>query len=251
MRRDETVAQILLIISIVNVAFAAPAALRQGHLGVAEGVTAALVKRGESNLISSAPSAGEALRFPQSGPEAQEDKHLTSSAPAPLAGEPLPSQLPHSNPMGSTQEISGAKLGLISPAPLTPSTIRLLRWQHSRSRSMSDSDDSMEWAKPSDRVNELENSPNWDPELEASLRMPESDRYSSERPQSPSPPKLVAPEANDFFNDETKKNIKVVSAMGAIIGISAGVIYGVKKVNEILSSRGYAFSLFPLPPADI
>jgi hypothetical protein len=251
MRRDETVARILLIISIVNVAFAAPAALRQGHLDVAEGETAASVKRGETNFISSAPStssAGWALQLPQSGPEAQEDKHLTSSAPASLAGERLPSQLSHSNSVGSTQEISGAKSDLSTLSAVGP-----LQWQGS-SGSSSFSDDSMEWAKPSDGVpmnerpkSEIElatESDRYQPALGDNVhRLPPTD-YST-RPLSP------IPEANNFFNDEAKKSIKAVAAMGAIIGISAGVVYGVNKIKVKHSSRGYVSSLFPLSPADI
>jgi hypothetical protein len=113
MRRDKTVARILLIFSVVDAVLAAPAAVRQGHLGVAEDVAAASVKRGEPNLtpstsgeppqlpppgpVGSVPealgnkldltpsapstsSAGKAPQLPPSGAEAQEDKHLTSSA---------------------------------------------------------------------------------------------------------------------------------------------------------------------------
>lgn len=244
MRRDETVARILLIISIVNVAFAAPAALRQGHLDVAEGETAASVKRGETNWISSAPSTSSAfwaLQLPQSGPESL--KHLTSSAPASLAGDPLPSQLQHSNSVGSTQEISDAKSDLS-----TSSAVRPVRWQASTPFS----DDSMEWAKPSDRAPVTE----W-PKSEIELATPEgSDRYKSalgddvhtDYSTSPLSPK---PAAHNFFNDEAKKSIKTVLGVGAIIGISAGVVYGVNKIKGKHSSRGYVFSLFPPSPADI
>ena len=57
----------------------------------------------------------------------------------------------------------------------------------------------------------------------------------------------VAPEADRFFNDKLKRKIKIYSALGvAVVGVSAGVIYGVKKIKDKESSRVCLFYLCSL-----
>jgi hypothetical protein len=59
----------------------------------------------------------------------------------------------------------------------------------------------------------------------------------------------AALEADGFLNGELKQDIKRISALGAVIGISVGVIYGIKNIKDS-SSRGYASPLLPTSPAD-
>ena len=56
----------------------------------------------------------------------------------------------------------------------------------------------------------------------------------------PDPSSHSVPEADRFFNDELKRKIKVYSALSvAIVGVSAGVVYGVKKMKDMNSSTAY------------
>ena len=66
MRQDRIVARILLIFSVVNVALAAPAVVRQGHPDMARAASQKryLTSDDESQL---AASAGEPLHLPDSG----------------------------------------------------------------------------------------------------------------------------------------------------------------------------------------
>jgi len=61
MHRDKMIARILLIFSVINVAFAAPSVLRQGH-PKSDAVVAASEKREVSG-----DSTGEPLHLPHSG----------------------------------------------------------------------------------------------------------------------------------------------------------------------------------------
>ena len=58
----------------------------------------------------------------------------------------------------------------------------------------------------------------------------------------------TAPTAYKFFNDELKRKIKRISVLGSI---SAGVIYGLKKLKDKVSSGTYVSPLFASSPVDI
>jgi hypothetical protein len=182
MRRDKIVARILIIFSVVDVVLAAPAAVRQGHLGVADDVTAALVKRSQ-------------------------DLASTSGKPP---------QLPPPGLVGSMPE------GMIPAASDKESY-----------RSSSSSDYSSE--------GELLQSPQPGQEGSRPEPLEDSDLFFSASSSAGEP----LPEASNA----ALKATKAILAMGAVIGISVGVIYGIKKIQNS-SSRGYAPPLLRPSPAD-
>ena len=82
---------------------------------------------------------------------------------------------------------------------------------------------------------------------------PGSSRHSTQ-PQSPTPPhpdELAAanPEANKLFNDALKQKIKDFVVLGTVVGVSAGLLYGVQKEIMGSISPGAYVSVFLL--ADI
>ena len=83
---------------------------------------------------------------------------------------------------------------------------------------------------------------------------PGSSHYSSYStpPPSPHPDELAAatttttsPETDKFFNDALKQKIKVFSGLGAALGVSAGLAYGVHKLIKG-PSQSYVSACFPL-----
>ena len=225
MRRDKIVARILIIFSVVDVVLAAPAAVRQGHLGVAEDVTAALVKRGQ-NLAS---TSGKPPQLPPPGlvgsmPEgmtpaaSDEESYWSSSASSTSsAGEPL--HWPQS-------EASNAAL------KATKASDEESYWSSSPSDSSSEGE-LLQWPQPGQEGSRLE-----PPE--------DSDLFFSAASSSAGEPlHLPQPEASNA----ALKATKAILAMGAVIGISAGVIYGIKNIQNS-SSRGYAPPLLRPSPAD-
>ena len=189
MRRNKTVALILIIFSVVKVVLAAPAGVRQGHLGVDEGVTAASVKRGKNLISSEASTSGEPSQVPPPEiiPEDSDAESYWSSSVSSTssAGEPL---YLHGGPGGPEDEE-----GLPSSRPSTGEPPHLPQ------------------SRPGESVSETPNT------ADRSLKL--------------------------------KQELKAVSAMGAIIGISAGVIYGVKAIKDS-SSKRYASPLLRTSPAD-
>jgi hypothetical protein len=109
MRRDRTAARILLILSVVHLAVAAPAIVRQRHLNVAKDVTPALGKRGDSDEDSS-------HLLPQMG----NDRPSTSGTSPSQDGLPPTSGIPPSlddTPPGSGTPQSQDDLSPTSGAP--------------------------------------------------------------------------------------------------------------------------------------
>ena len=79
---------------------------------------------------------------------------------------------------------------------------------------------------------------------------PGSSRHSTP-PPSPPPPhpdELAAapenPKADTFFNDALKQKIKIIGGLGAVLGVSGSVIYGLHKL--IGSPQACVSSHFPL-----
>ena len=82
---------------------------------------------------------------------------------------------------------------------------------------------------------------------------PGSSHYSSYStpPPSPHPDELAAatttttnPETDKFFNDALKQKIKVFGGLGAALGVSAGLVYGLHKLIKG-PSQAYVSARFP------
>ena len=75
--------------------------------------------------------------------------------------------------------------------------------------------------------------------------------HRSTPPQSPPHPDELAaaattnPEAGTFFNDALKQKIKVFGGLGAVLGVSAGLVYGLHKLIKG-PSQPYVSARFPL-----
>jgi hypothetical protein len=112
MRRDKTVAQILLVLSVVHVALAGPEVVRQRHLDVTEDATALSKKSEESDLTPLAPSTssqGQPLHLTNSGSTPE----LVSESEKP--GN-LPQQVSDPKEFGGSQEpASGSSRYLTEP----------------------------------------------------------------------------------------------------------------------------------------
>ena len=85
--------------------------------------------------------------------------------------------------------------------------------------------------------------------------LPHQDPAPVDLPSSSSHQNLVPPEStlpDKFFNDALKHKIKVSAGLGAVVGISAGLVYGIHKLDKSTSSpRTYVSVLFPPSPANI
>ena len=259
MRRDKTAARILLILSVVHAAVAAPAIVRQISLDVAEDVTPASKKRGN-------PFNSDEDLYPV--PQTNNDPATTSGAPPlhngspPTPGAP-PLQDSTSPALGDPQVHNGLPGG--SKAPL---------WQHSDWRPageivQGDSSSKLESGGPtilglppnhedlpsesglgkSDRLLQwLDKLPPPPPDSESLTPMksasPPSSHWGSEVPLAP------APGTEKVSNDALKQGLKVLGGFGAVAGVSAGLSYGIYKlVND--HSHGAYVSAFHSFPADV
>ena len=322
MRRDKTVARILLIFTVANVALAAPAVVRQRHLDVAEGVTTTSETRRnsddealgdwpplspsvtyhdgspprqllwwylggmprlwwldgqdlESNHDSAPPSTAGSLSHsgsvesipelvsdsepegPANSPEPVLDSSHDHSVPetanpptlddsAPQSAGPsthhdsaLGSGAPslHNNPAPeaadpSTHDDSAPSAyahGVPAPESGAPST-------HDVPTSMAAAPSTHDVSTPVAAAPSTHGDPT-----------PQSGDPSSHQDSAPESP-ATAPKADGFFNDELKRKIKVYSVLGVV---SAGAIFGLKKMRDIVSSGAYVSPLFPPSPADI
>ena len=84
---------------------------------------------------------------------------------------------------------------------------------------------------------------------------PGSSHYSTYSTPQPSPPQphpdelasaatTTNPEADTFLNDALKQKIKVFGGLGAAVGVSAGLAYGVHKLIKG-PSQSYVSACFP------
>ena len=272
MRRDKTVARIFLIFSVVEAVLAAPAGVRQGHLGVAEDVAAASVKRGEPNLTPSAPStssAGKAPQLPPSGVEAQEDKHLTSSASSLELEDPefeamMMRMKASANPWGASdtssvhsswdydsaldrdvQSLPSTRYGTPPMSPRPPIKVtwpeQVVTSYHEYDTSDTTSEAEHEVSPASPHENAAPTSSTGSPHQGTPPDSPSGPSHQDFAPESPA----TAPKPNKFLSGGLKENAKVVAAAGAVFGAYIGVLQGIKVIDDKVSSRAYVSPLFP------
>ena len=280
MRRDKTAARIILILSVVHVAVAAPAIVRQSPLDVDEDVTPTSEKRGNpvddaSQNLYPVPQMDNEL--PTSGaPPPQDDTRPESGTPQLHNDQPQTSGPPLSQDdtapvSGDLQSHSGPPAGSTDPQVHDPPHPL---WQHTDWRptgeiEQGESSAQLESGAPasvhddkllgSGKSNyEGEPWPTDFPAGEGTPSWPPMDRKSSVWSESPpsslleSPP---PPEADKFSSDALKKNFKLLAGFGAIAGfvggVSVGLYYGLHKLSKDRSHGAYVSAFFPPSPADI
>jgi hypothetical protein len=55
----------------------------------------------------------------------------------------------------------------------------------------------------------------------------------------------LPPQGDMFFNDALKQNLKVFAGLGTIVGVSAGLVYGLQKLIKGTDPQAYVSALFP------
>lgn len=193
MHQDKTVAQILLIFSVANVALAVPTVVRQRNP-----VTGGLDDE------STDRSGSEPM------PELVSDSDL---APESLDDSPLES------PARSSHQDS------------LPASPAVYSYPNSVFDSSTDSSGSIEeWESPG-------------------FHWPDFASIHDSAPGSPSGSSdhdLAPPEPVTFFNDALKTKLKIYASLGAVVGVSAGLVYEVhKRVKDTRSHGAYVSPLFP------
>ena len=244
MRRETAVAQILLILSVTNVALAAPAAVQQRHLN--------RKFLAPESLEDLPPKSPPGLSHHDWVPGPRMDSSSSSSSPdfwpptSPVASvhyvpevyysfahayQPVRwwEQVSLSNPDSAPPSLSGSvgsMPGSVSdPAGLVNSPVAAAPLTHDGSSQLS-----QVAAVPS---------AHGDP-------APEPGDLPSHHDSVPES-SAMTPEADKFFNDGLKQKIKV---LGAVFGV-VGAVYGINKINDKVSSRAYVSPLFPRSPPNV
>ena len=199
MRHDKALARILLVFSVANVVFAAPAP-QQRHPDVA-GAT--------SKRMNTEVKATDG----------------TTSEPTPLP-------VPRSGPSVPTDSESDHYF--LAPESLSDSDL------DSDSASVSSKSPSLDWWMHQ----ESPEPPSLNQMHQVSSASPSSDWWMHQNPAAASPSGSLHELADNSYSEVLKKRMKAL-ALGAILTVSAGVIYGIKK---IVSRGTYVSALFP--PAD-
>ena len=255
MRRDKTVARILLVFSIANVALAVPGR----YLDVARAASEKWASPDDESMPELV-SGSDSYLSAQSSDVGSEDYFTAPQSP----DEPPPvppsrwhqfwGQLPSES--SDQDSASGSSAG-----PSRHSEASLAEWvqQHAApgppagsetsdqdSASYSYSASTSHVSSDEDHVSEL-SSEDSAPKPPSRLSLQGS---ASESPFSSSHYKSVLPESTlpaKTVNDKLKKGMKY---LGAIV-LSAGIIYGAKMILGPVSAHPYVSALFPPSPADI
>ena len=242
MHREKTVARIVLVLSVVHGALAAPAVVRQRHLDAAEDVTAAPEKRNLDEFKLSHPGSVASMPVSDSeesashlSPDELDDSHFT----------------PRSLPSGSNHYLTTPGFGarkLHKDLPPSSETLQMRDDLIGTSGTSQVQDNLSPTSRVSDETRLLSNLHRTTPS--------QSSHSDAEAPPGWSPETRRAMNAvpGKFFNDAVKQQVKFLGAVGAIIGISSGtILYGVHKLNEPDSgpSWSYVSVLLPPSPADI
>jgi hypothetical protein len=206
MHREKTVARIVLVLSIVHGALAAPAVVRQRHLDVAEDVTATPEKRNLDDESWGTLQMRDNLPGTSGNPQSPKDS-TTSTLETPQVHDDL------SSASGVSDE---------PPHRLLSN----LHWTPSQS-SHSDAE-----VPPGESHSALE--------VAAPGRSPGAQRATNSL-------------AGKFFTDAVKQKLKFWGAIGATLGVSGSILYGIHKLNEpnTGSSGSYVSFLLTPSPADI
>jgi hypothetical protein len=233
MHRDKTAARILLILSIVHVALATPAIVRQRSLDVDEDVTPSSEKRGNS-VDDTSPLY----------PVPQMDNELPTTLGTPPPLDPSPeSGTPQSH---NYLQLTPENLPVHGDPPSGSGKYdRVWRWLNNAPPGEGAPWSHVDSEAPSWSYMESEAPPPPPPEAPSP---PSPEAPSPPSPEAPPPP---SPEADKFSSDALKKGLKVIAGFGAVAGVSAGLAYGVHKLIKDHSHGAYVSAFFPPSPADI
>ena len=274
MHRDKTVARILLILSVVHLAVAGPAIVRQRSLDVDEDMKPASEKRGNpgdtSQDLSPVPQMGNEL---PGIPQSQDDPPPESGTPQLHNGQPQTSGPPSQDDTlpasGDPQSHSGPPAGSNDPQLHDDSS----QWRSPpgwpngdvvHGESLSDSSQEL------DHVPQMNNdrpSASGAPQLENNLQpasgtspvhddLQNAEGSPSSHGETPSLHELEAPpphspETNGVLSHTIKDELKVVAGYGAIAAVTAAVLFGGHKLYEVYAHKEYVSAFFPPSPADI
>ena len=259
MHRDKTAARILLILSVVHNAVAAPEIVRPRFMDVDEDVTPASDNRG---------NPGETSQDLYPGPPIYDDWPSTSGAPQLDNDSPLAlgtSQLDNDPPPASrTPQLDNDR-------PSASGTLQLDNDPPPASGAPNLHDDPL----PALGTPQLHDDPLTTPGTSpvhddlplGSGEFDESWRFndilyipSVHDSEVPSPsnfesvasvaPPSTPPEANGVLSDSMKLKLKALGAYGALVGVSMGLVALIHKIIKDQSQRAYVL-LFSLPLLDI
>jgi hypothetical protein len=273
MHRDKTLARILLILSVVHVATAAPEIVRQRSLDVDEDVTPASEKRG---------NPGDTPQGLYLVPQMDNDRPSTSGAPqldnnppsvlgtSQLDNEPPPaSGAPHlyndPPPVSGTPQLDNdpqLASGLGAPhlhndPPPALGTPQLHDDMLTASGTSSVHDDlslGPEAFDESYRFNEFRYAPSsHEPETPS---LPEPEAPSLPEPVAPSLPEseamhepVEAPPTNNLISDAMMRKLISLAGYSVVVGILGGAsIYG---IHGLIKEQSYVSPFFHPSPADI
>ena len=252
MRRDKTAARIILILSVVHVAVAAPPTVLQCSLDVDEDVTPTLEKRGNpvgdtSQDLYPVPQMDNELPTTSSTPQLHNDQ--------PQISEPPPSQDNtseddlqfHNDPSGSEYPQLQSPWSQHRDSGPTGETVQGESSAHLESWEPVHVYDDMSESGMSDHelLTDFPGTPSSPPMNWGSSSWSESP--PSWLLEHPSPP----PEADGLFSETMKQKLKFLAGFGAVAAVSAGLAYGVHKLIKEHSHHGaYVFAFFPPSPAD-
>ena len=283
MRRDKIVAEVLLILSVVHSAIAAPAVVQQEHLDAAGAAS-------EKRHIPD--GGGQPLSTPQSEPAESMPKTVSptpliisnpedSDVESELDHEPL--QLPQSRLKGSNPSTPGSSTSYPGEPPRL-SYSNSEGWEPSSSESSaspgeplhlpqsgtikSDSDLTYSMSSTSspgeplhypqsESESELEPELNRNPSAESPPKVvtwgsPVIHEYNTdgtplEAPKAPEAPKgSEVDEAGKFMSEEMIQKVKDYAVLGTVAGVSTGLINGMQKeIMGTVSPGAYVSALFP------
>ena len=266
MRRDKTAARILLILSVVHAAVAAPAIVRQISLDVAEDVTPASKKRGN-------PFNSDEGLYPV--PQTNNDPATTSGAPPLHNGSP---PTPGAPPLQDSTSPALGNPEVHNEPPARPEEPPQWQadWQHNDWRPTGEivqGESSLELESEGPTVlglppkheylssgsGEFDHVWRWldnlPPLQEGTALKSESPPSSlwddSEAPRAPPPAPTPAPETGKVSSGALKQGLKVLGGFGAVAGVSAGLAYGVYKLVKHHSHERYVSTIFHSSPTDI
>ena len=278
MRRDKTAARILLILSVVHAAVAAPAIVCERSPAIAEG-TPASEKRGNSDGETSKdlyPVPQMDSNLPTtSGSPPQEDPPLKLETPPVHNDSPsTPGTPPLQNDVSSA--LGNPEVHNEPPARPEEPPQWQADWQHNDWRPTGEivqGESSLELESEGPTVlglppkheylssgsGEFDHVWRWldnlPPLQEGTALKSESPPSSlwddSEAPRAPPPAPAPAPETGKVSSDALKQGLKVLGGFGAVAGVSAGLAYGVYKLVKHHSHERYVSTIFHSSPTDI
>jgi hypothetical protein len=244
MRRDKAAVRILLILSVVHAAVAAPAIVSERSLDVAEEGTPASEKRGNSD--------GDTPKDLYPVPQMNTNLPTTSGAPSgdlqvhngPPARPEEPPQWQadwqHNDWRPTGEIVQGESSSKLESGG--PTVLGLPPKHEYLSSGSGEFDHVWRW---------LDSLPPLQEGTALKSESPPSSLWESETPPAPVPAPAPAPGTGKISSDALKQGLKVLGGFGAVAGVSAGVAYGVHKLTEDHSQGSYVSAFFHSSPANI